>query len=152
MITLIISFSSRGQREQHSPRLFCQRRVNARLFFQFFSLPLSLCAMWYIGDEPGVDGWWVELVEGGNQSGLSCSWSREKSCRWLAACLRRNVARGEGSTEAGWDDHHSWVWIKYNLCIFFSPPSWFCMSNVIISVLWERSGRRGREGDFCIGF
>lgn len=21
--------------------------------------------MWYIGDEPGVDGWWVELVEVG---------------------------------------------------------------------------------------
>lgn len=83
---LIISFSSRGQREQHSPRLFCQRRVNAgRAIFYFSPSPLLLLhllpfdsspgggAMWYIGDEPGVDGWWVGLVEGGYQSGLSCS-------------------------------------------------------------------------------
>lgn len=118
MTMLIISFSSRVN-VNNTVLAFCQHRVNKA------HVSCTSPSFWFLsgdpmlsgivgGNEMGVDGWGVE----GYQSSLSCSWSREKSCRWLAGCLRSNMARGKGSTQEGWDNHHFWV-ESCTICGFF---------------------------------
>lgn len=74
----------RGQCKQHNPHFSSELLLLLFLFLGILShLVLSVVVK--------CEGWvWEDECY---QRGLSCTWSREKSCRWLAACLRSNMAR-----------------------------------------------------------
>lgn len=100
-------------------------------FFSFF-LSVGILSHLVVSVAVKCEGWgWEDECY---QRGLSCSWSRQKSCRWLAACLKSNMARGKRSAPERWDNCDFWV-ESHTICGFLSSV-W-----VILLMYWKNKRR-----------
>lgn len=85
------------------------------LCYQVLSMAMKMWVDWW-GAGVGWWWWWWWGGRGVHQSSLSCCWSREKSCKWLAVSW--------GSWPEAKDPHeglndHFWVGVLYTMWILF---------------------------------
>lgn len=104
------------------------------LCYQVMSMAMKMWVDWW---GAGV-GWWG--VWGGlHQSSLSCCWSREKSCKWLAVS---GVSWPEAKDPHEGLNDHFWVGVLYTMWILF----WLCAHKVITVLIYCK----GEKEKMCV--